>query len=389
MRDSGTYSCLRLERVHFGRPVAEVVQEEATARDAERVVLVASKTLSRSTPVVDVVADALGSLCAGRFEETVEHVPRDSVVSLARTLRELRADLVLTLGGGTPIDTVKMALLCLAEDVNRAEDLEGYAISTRPDGSRHTPLVARPPIRQVVAPTTLSGAEFSDLAGCVDPTRGLKQLFSGDEIGSASVILDPEITTYTPADLWFSTGIRAVDHAVETICSSAPNPFADAGALHSLRLLSHSLPATHRDVSNLDARLDSQLAVWLACQGLNRVPYGASHGLGHQLGAVAGVSHGHTSCVMLPHVLAYNEAQTSSQQQLIADALGQPTRSASEAVTSLVESLGLPTRLRDVGVKPGQFAAIAAGSLASPWVRANPRPIDSVAQLEEILELAY
>ncbi len=389
MNVSGTYSCLRLERVHYGRPLAEAVREEIEARAAERVVIVPSKTLARKTPVVDGVADALGARCVGRFEETVEHVPRDSVLSLARNLRELRADLVLTLGGGTPIDTVKMALLCLAENVVRDEDLERCAVSTRPDGSRYTPHVGRPPIRQIVAPTTLSGAEFSDLAGCVHATSGLKQLFSGDEIGAASVILDPEITTHTPEDLWLSTGVRAVDHAVETLCSSAPSPFADAGALHALRLLGRSLRAVQRDPFDLGARLESQQAVWLACQGLNRVPYGASHGLGHQLGALAGVSHGHTSCVMLPHVLAYNEPATSRQQQQIAEALGQPARKASEAVAELIEDLGLPRRLRDVGVGPGQLAAIARGSLASPWVRANPRPIDSAGQLEEILEKAY
>lgn len=389
MTAAGTYDCLRLERIHFGRPLVDAVQQEADVRGAERVVVVASKTLSQKTPVVNAVVDALGSRCAGRFDETVEHVPRESVLRLAHRLRELSADLVLTIGGGTPIDTVKMVLVCLAEGIERAEDLERYVISTRPDGSRSTPHVKPPPFRQVAAPTTLSGAEFSDLAGCVDPARAVKQLFSGEQIGPASVILDPEITTHTPDDLWLSTGIRAVDHAVEAVCSSQPSPFADAGALHALRLLGRSLPSTHEDPVDLEARLNCQLAIWLACQGLNRVPYGASHGIGHQLGAVAGVSHGHTSCIMLPHVLAYNEDVTSDAQRQIAQALDRPDVSASEAVAELIANLGMPTRLRDVGVERSHFEAISRGGLTNPFVRANPRPIESESQIEEILDRAY
>jgi alcohol dehydrogenase class IV len=296
---------------------------------------------------------------------------------------------VLTIGGGTPIDTVKMALLCLAEGLEEPDELDRFAISVREDGSRHSPEVRSPPLRQIVAPTTLSGAEFSDLAGCIDLQSQRKHLFTGADLGAASVILDPSITLHTPKDLWLSTGVRAIDHAIEALCSTVPEPVADAGALQALRLLSQSLPQNARAESELDARLDSQIGVWLACAGLNRVPYGASHGIGHQLGAVAGVPHGFTSCVMLPHVLAYNEPSTESTQRLIAEALGKPEQSASAAVADLIKSLGMPTRLRDVGVERKHFSAIASGSLLNPWVRANPRRIDSEEQILEILEQAY
>lgn len=380
---------LRLERVHLGVALAQAVQAEAADRGAERVVVVASKTLSRETPIVGSVEAVLDARYAGRFDETREHVPRDGVLELTRFLREREADLVVTIGGGTPIDTVKMALLCLAEDVHESADFDRFAISVREDGSRHTPDVASPPLRQIAAPTTLSGAEFSDLSGCVDFATQTKQLFSGREIGPAAVILDPTITLATPMPLWLSTGVRAIDHAVETLCSSLPEPVADAGALESLRLLGRSLPRTAEQPDDLEARLDSQMGVWLACAGLNRVPYGASHGIGHQLGAVAGVPHGYTSCVMLPHVLDFNAAQTTEAQQRIADALGSAASPAGDAVRKLVAQLGMPTRLRDVGVEKYHFEAIAAGAMSNAWVRANPRPIEAAGQIIEILERAY
>ena len=164
---------------------------------------------------------------------------------------------------------------------------------------------------------------------------------------------------------------------------------ADAGALHAIRLLGRSLLRNKAQPDNLAARLDSQLAVALACAGLNRVPYGASHGIGHQLGAVAGVPHGHTSCILLPHVMAFNAQATDKNQQLISEAMGEPNRSASEVLGELIRQLGMPTRLRDVGVTRDQFDAIAQGSLLNAWVRANPQPIHNVEQVYQILESAY
>lgn len=382
-----SFENLRLDRVHLGIAIGDAVAAEAEERGADRVAIVASKSLATKTPVVRDLEATLGARFAGSFTRTREHVPRDGVLELARFLRDREADLVVTVGGGTPIDTAKMALLCLAENVEAPEDLEPFAISVAEDGSRHTPAVASPPLRQIAAPTTLSGAEFSDLSGCVDPATQTKQLFSGREIGPAAVVLDPTITLDTPMPLWLSTGVRAIDHAVETLCSTSPEPVADAGALEALRLLGRALPATAAEPSDLEARLDSQMGVWMACAGLNRVAYGASHGIGHQLGAVAGVPHGFTSCVMLPHVLDFNATHTASAQERIASALG--GANAGDAVRAVVAQLGLPTRLRDVGVERKHFDAIATGAMANAWVRANPRPIESPEQILEILEGAY
>ena len=122
-----------------------------------------------------------------------------------------------------------------------------------------------------------------------------------------SVILDPAATVHTPEWLFLSTGIRAVDHAVEDICSINPQPLSDGTSLHALRLLSRGLRAVKADPGNLEARLDCQLGSWMSIMGSqNGVTKGASHGIGHVLGGTAGVPHGYTSCVMLPPVLRFN-----------------------------------------------------------------------------------
>ena len=389
MTSARTFEYLRLDRTHIGVPLNEAVQSEIERRGSQRVALVTSGTLSRSTPVVDDLEAALDRSCVGRFDTLIEHVPRESVFAVVDFLRRSDADLVVTVGGGTALDTVKTSLLAIAEGLTNPDELEAFAISTGPDGERITPPVADPPFRQIAAPTTLTGADFSDLAGCVDTATQRKQLFSGAEIGPAALILDPAITIHTPMGLWLATGIRALDHAVETLCSSAPEPLADAGAIHAIRLLGRGLPATKADPNDLEARLDCQMAVGLACAGLNRVSYGASHGLGHQLGAVSGMSHGHTSCVMMPHVMAHNLPTTAEAQRLIAEALDRPSVPASVAVGELIASLGLPTRLRDAGAAPGDLQQIAEGSIDHPWVAGNVVPFQSSSALLELLEQAY
>lgn len=386
---SRSFEFLRLDRTHIATPLIEAVQKEAELRGAKRVAVVCSGTLSRSTLVIDDLEAALGPLCVGRFDTVKPHAPRESVFAIVEYLRSTDADLVVTVGGGSPLDAVKTALVALAEGLTASDQLEAYAITTGPNGERITPAVGSPPLRQIAAPTTLTGADFSDLAGCVDEPTKRKQLFSGAEIGPAAIILDPSITVHTPTDLWLSSGIRALDHAVETLCSSAPEPMADAGAIHAIRLLSKGLPATKADPDDLDSRLQCQLAVGLACAGLNRVPYGASHGLGHQLGAVFGMSHGHTSCVMMPHVMAHNLPATAEAQHLIADAMGRPDTPASVAVGELIAQLGLPTRLRDAGGTREQLPTIAEGSIAHPWVTGNAVPITSTDTLLALLEQAF
>ena len=322
MAVAGSYDYLAQERIVYGRPAAEVAVEEAARLEAERVFIVASRTLNRETDVVAAVAAALGARHAGTFDGCIEHTPRESVIAAAAAARAAAPDLVVTIGGGTPIDTAKVMLICLAHDLRAPEELDAYRLGVNEDGSRHVPEIAAPPMRQIALPTTLSGAEFSNLAGCTDNVRKVKDGYVGREIGPLSVVLDPRITVPTPEWLWLSTGIRAVDHAVESVCSVAPVPLVDATSLHALKLLGDALRRTRAAPGDLEPRLDAQLAVWLASAGINRVPYGASHGIGHALGAAAGVSHGHTSCVMLPVVLRYNEAVNGERQALIAAARG-------------------------------------------------------------------
>lgn len=385
----GRYEFLAQDRIIYGFPAAKAVAEAVEAQAAQRVFLVSSQTLSRKTDAVRRIQEALGSRCIGLFDECVAHVPRESVLRAADAVRRAEPDLIVTIGGGTPIDTVKILLICLAENLHTTEALGEFRIRVRDDGTRLVPPVGRPPVRQIVLPTTLSGAEFSAIGGATDTLRQVKDLYAGREIGAQVVILDPALTIHTPQWLWLSTGMRAVDHAVESVCSRSAQPFSDATCLHGLGMLARSLPITKSDPDDLDARLACQIGVWLSATGLGRVELGASHGIGHELGAVAGVPHGYTSCVLLHHVLRYNDAVNHARQSLVSQALGAPDEPAADLIAALTRELDMPMTLRDVGVRRDQFDAIARASMENVFVRSNPRPIRTTQDVIDILSMAW
>jgi alcohol dehydrogenase class IV len=387
--DVGMHEFLAQDRVIWGKPAAEALVEEVGRRNAHRIFIVTSKTLNRKTDAVAKLQQALGSRHVGTFDECQEHTPRTSVFTAAAAVRAANPDLIVTFGGGTAIDTVKVLLVVLAHELTHPDQLDDYHTRVNPDGSRHIPAIKAPPLRQIVVSTTLSAAEFSNLGGCTDPVRKIKDAYIGREIGAASVILDPAVTLHTPEWLWLSTGVRAIDHAVEGICSITPSELIKATSLHALRLLNRSLPQNRQDPADLGGRLKSMQGAWMAGFGIMKVPYGASHGIGHSLGAVTGMSHGYTSCIMLPHVMRFNLGYTAGKQADIAEAMGRTDGDAAAAVAGLVAELGLPYRLRDLGVTMSQFEPIAQGALKNIFVTNNPRPITKTEDIIGLLEAAW
>ncbi len=375
----GSYGYVPIERVHWDKPAAEAVTSERTRSGAQRVFTVASKTLSRKTDVIAQIRAALGSHDVGLFDECREHTPLESVIACAEAARDAKPDLILTVGGGTPIDTVKLVQLCLTHGIRSTEALQALA-----GKATATPSV----LRQIIVPTTLSGGEYSTFAGGTDVAREGQKLYHGPDLCGRAIILDPTIALHTPQWLWLSTAIRALDHAVEGYSAPGTNALIQATALHAIKLFASSLPRTKAQPGDLRARHDLQMATWLAATSLGRVSMGASHGIGYLLGTMYGVPHGYTSCVMLPAVLRWNEPVTGELQKDIAAALGRPGELASEVLTALIDELGLPHRLGDVGIAADQIPAIAARAAEHPVVRGNPRPVRDANDAAAILQLA-
>ena len=286
MLQSGRVAFGVMEAVAFGRPAAETVAEEARRRGAQRVFLMVSGTLNRTTDEIEKVRRALGNRCAGVFDRMPPHTPRQAVIEAAAMARDAGADMIATIGGGSITDGAKAVQLCLANDISSAEAIDRLRPVKGADGALGPPPDMKPPaVPQVTVPTTLSAGEFSAISGVTDERHRVKELIRHPGIMPRIVVLDPAVTVHTPEWLWLSTGIRAVDHCVEGICSGEANPYADAQALHGLSLLARGLPRVKADPADLEARLDCQIGSWLSMGPLaSGVPMGASHGIGYVLG---------------------------------------------------------------------------------------------------------
>jgi maleylacetate reductase len=378
-----------LEEVLFGHPAAGAIDEIARRFDARRVFLMVSGTLNRTTDEIEKVRAALGPRCVGVFDQMPPHTPRRAVIAAAAQARAAAADLIVTIGGGSITDGAKAVQLCLANDVRTPEALDICRAVKGPDGAMGPPPCRAPVVRQVSVPTTLSGGEFSAIAGVTDEHRKLKEMFRHPRIIPRAVVLDPAATVHTPEWLWLSTGIRAVDHCVEGICSGKANAFADAQALHGLALLSRALPRVKRDPVDLQARLDCQIGTWLSMGPLaSGVPMGASHGIGYVLGAAFDIPHGHTSCIMLPAVMRWNKSANADRQALVAAAMGHPGEDAGDVLAAFIAGLDMPRSLGAVRVGAESFERIAEQAMSTVWMPHNPRRVDHPAQVREILELA-
>lgn len=389
MLPSGRVVFGQMDEVVFGKPAIEAIAGQVHRLGATRVFLMVSNSLNRNTDEIDKVRRALGNRCAGGFDRMPAHTPRTAVIEATGAARAAQADLIVTIGGGSITDGAKAVQMCLSNDIRSPEAIDRLRPVKGPDGIVGPPRMNPPTVRQISVPTTLSGGEFSAIAGVTDERTKVKELLRHPRIIPSAVVLDPAITVHTPEWLWLSTGIRAVDHCVEGVCSNEANAFGDAQALKGLALLSRGLPRVKAESKDLAARLDCQMGTWLSMGPLaSGVPMGASHGIGYVLGAEFGVPHGHTSCIMLPAVMRWNKPVNADRQALISMAMSQAGSDAGDVLDSLIRGLGMPRSLGAVKIGRDDFERIAAQAMATPWVPRNPRPIDGPAQVREILELA-
>lgn len=386
---SGTMVFTAMNRVIFGRPAAEAIAAEAERLGAQRVFVLSGKTLNTRTEEVAKVRAALGARFAGVFDHMPAHSPRDAVVACANAAREAGTDLIVSFGGGSVTDGCKAVTICLEHDIRDVDGLEPFR-SVVTDGKRHVPEFRAPRVRQIAVPTTLSAGEFNARAGVTDTRLKLKQSFMHRSIVPESVILDPAVTVHTPAWLWLSSGVRAVDHAVETYLSLDANDYTDGTSLQALRSLGDGLRRVKGNPGDLEARLKCMMGAWLSMVGIvSGTRLGASHAIGHILGGSAGVPHGHTSCVMLPYVLDWNYSVNGDRQREVATAMGRPGRRASEVLDELIAGLDMPRTLRAVNIAEADLPRLAQNCMLDDWTYSNPRRISSPEQVMEILRAAY
>jgi alcohol dehydrogenase class IV len=292
----------------------------------------------------------LGERQVGQFADITQHAPAAAVVAATRAAQAARPDVLISFGGGSPIDATKAVAFALGTGLDLSDPMAAEkARAFKP----------RDLIPHLAIPTTLSAAELSGLAGFTTEAEHEKVGLRGDALIPTAVFFDAELSLHTPLDLWLSTGIRSVDHAVETLLAPGSHPLSDTLALEALRRLRSSLLATRSDPGDAAARTESQLGAWFSFTLPGPSASGLSHTLGKRIGSRHGIPHGVSSCLLLPHVMRYLAPRSGPAQARIADALDTTGQCAADAVADLIERLGLPRHLAAYGLSDADLEAAA------------------------------
>jgi alcohol dehydrogenase class IV len=371
----------RSEGVVYGPGVAKAELAGLVERSgAQRPFLVTTPSLERSG-LAATVAGWLGDGLAGTFAGSREYTPAPVVVDGAAAARDAGADCVISLGGSSVVDLTKGIALLMAEG--------GELAAHRMAAGRSRPVLDAPKAPHIALPTTLSGAEFTSIAGITDPGIGEKQMYADPKLLPRWVVFDPELAASCPARLWAGTGMKVLADTIEVACARRANPQTDALANGALRLLVHNLGPATADAADHAARGRCQFAVAMVFPQLAAVGVGLVAALRHQLGGGLGVPHGEASTIVLPHVMRFNMPAAEVPYTRAAEAIGVATPAALiERIEALTAELGLPQRLRDVGVAEADLDKVVDHVLADPGSRANIERVDGEA-VREVLRAAW
>jgi len=340
---AGEFNLSRLERVIYGPGKIAALKDEMERRALQRAVVVTTDVVAK-LPILQKVTEPLGTRCAGVFTGVVQHVPRGTVNELGKELERLNADSVVSLGGGSPIDSCKVALYGL--------------LSSRE-------------LIHIAVPTTLSAAEYTHAGGVTDETTRVKSGVYDPRVLPRTVINDPELTLATPDWLWVTTGMRALDHAIECAYAIRHQPISDALAAKSISLLLKHLPASIRTEGEerLAHRGQCQVAAWFSIYGAMNTRFGLSHLLGHQIGPRWDVPHGVTSCITLPHAMRFMAGIAPERFGPVAEGFGIPFDPANPQAAALacanrtaefIAQFDVPRTLSAAGVPRAEIGEIVA-----------------------------
>lgn len=372
-------------RVVFGVGALSEAPLELERLGLSRAVVVTDRVLSEKTDLVRKLQAALGTRCAGVYADAQPDSGIQLVDAGAAYARERGADSLVSLGGGSAIDTAKGMAIVLTEGGSLV-DHQGFQNLTR----RQTPHVAIPT-------THGTGSEVTRYAVIKDHEERSKLVFGDFHLIPDVAILDPALTVGQPPAIGAGTALDALTHAVEGMHSLQRNPIADALGLHAARLVRRWLPRALAAPTDLLARGQLLLAAAMAGTAFDNAQVGLVHAIAHTVGARHGVHHGLANAIALPHVIRFNVAEATEPYAELARAMGLTTAAddaaAAEAlaagVLELTRSSGLPVRYRDAGVPAADLEAIAAATISDASIVYNPRMAMDPALVLEVLRAAW
>lgn len=373
-------------KIIFGKNTALDVAIEVENLKCKKALIVTDRELAKNTDIPERIKKVLGNLCVGIFTDVEPDSGIHIVNQGAKLGKELGADCIVSVGGGSAIDTAKGIAIVLKEG-GKLQDYAGFQVLTRPQ----TP--------HIVIPTTAgTGSEVTYLAVIKNHEEGRKLLFGDYNILPNVAILDPKMTEGLPPRLTAATGMDAMSHAIEALHSLQREPIADGMALHAIRLIKAFLPKAVENGTDMMARGQMLIAANMAGAAFSNAQVGIVHALAHSVGARFKVHHGLANSILLPACLRYNADACGEVYLDVLSALGvniegiQPHKAGDVVADKIIEftkKLGLAQRLRDVGVPEEGLKECSELALSDGAIVYNPKPIFDPDEILKVYQKAF
>lgn len=368
-------------RVFAGPDSLKSLGRELERLQSQRAAIFCPRSLAQSASEI---AHAIGPRCAGVFDGVRAHSPVPDVRLAVATLKEWSADSIVIVGGGSAGVTARAASILLAEgdDVRKLatrRDAKGQLVSPKLDAAK---------LPNIVIPTTPNTGIAKAGSAVLDPSDGSRLALFDPKTRTSAVFVHPGLVKTAPRTLFVSAALDTLAQSIEGLTTKQGDPISDALLIHSTRLLVQYLAAD-------DAREDAVLAAMMTGQGTDHSGASIASVVGHSLVGHANADNGITKLIALPHALRFNlEAGAAGFPKLAAafdlSATGSDLAArVLGAIEELAAKLGLPRRLRDVGVKKEDLPKVAEKGMSDWFLRGSPRPVRDVSELTSLLEEAW
>ncbi len=373
-------------KIIFGEGSLKDTAKEMEGLGVHRALVVTDATL-KDTPMVKALMTHLGDRAAGLYGEAVPDSSLQVVSRGAEVFRETRADSLISLGGGSTMDTTK-AIGVLAKKGKR--DLQEFLGFSK---------VGEPIVPHIAIPTTSGTAsEVTMFATIKDHATKTKNLMSDPSLIPPVAILDPLLTVGLPPALTAATGMDAMSHAIESFHARGYEPIADGLAQQAIQLLVRYIPRCLVEGEDVEARGMQAIASTMAGMAFQNALVGCVHGMAHALGGMFALHHGLANAILLPHGMRFNLPVCAHRYRQVGQALGLDTQgkgdeevgeSAARAVEDFTRRLGLPQKLSDVKIPKDDLEEAAKRAVVDPAMRSNIRKVTDPQEILRVLIAAW
>ena len=358
---------------------------------SSKAVIFCGSSLAQQGSQIDLIKSAMGERCAGVFAGVRAHSPVPAVQAAAEELERLNADAVVAVGGGSAVVTARAASILVAE----GGDPRALYTTQDEQGNLRSPRLLAEKLPQIIVPTTPNTAISKAGSGIFDPTDGSRLALFDPKTRAQSVFIHPDLIQSAPKELVVTTALDTLSLVVEGLTTRSGNAISDAVLMHATRLLVRYL-ANPGLSDDLTARSELVLAGVMGGQGTDQTGAGLATALSHVIGGRVAAGNGLIRMILLPHALRFNGERAEPGLMKVAQALDAPSadgRTSAEtaivAIEELLDSLGLPRRLRDVDLPRETLPELAARGMKDWFLRGNPRPVKEASELQLVLDQAW